>query len=126
MKAVKITYWITTGLLALMMAFSGFTNLMSTKESLEMLQHLGYPAYLSPFLGLAKLLAVVAILVPGFPRVKEWAYAGLTFDVTGAAYSFISIGEPMNALPILIAYALIATSVITYRKLMKSRLTHTV
>jgi hypothetical protein len=55
--------------------------------------HLGYPTYLLPFIGIAKILGVVAVLVPGFPRLKEWAYAGLVFDLTGALYSHISVGD---------------------------------
>jgi DoxX-like family len=65
--------------------------------------HLGYPTYLLPFIGIAKILGVVAVLVPGFPRLKEWAYAGLVFDLTGALYSHISVGDsPANlAFPVI-------------------------
>ena len=54
--------------------------------------HLGYPKYIIPFLGVAKLLGVIAILIPGFPRIKEWAYAGLAFDLIGATYSIVAVG----------------------------------
>jgi hypothetical protein len=70
---------------------------------------MGYPAYLLPFLGTAKLLGVVAILVPGnYPRIKEWAYAGLAFDLFGATYSILSNGQPVSdwifmALPLILA-----------------------
>src|SRR5262249_40927713 len=63
----------------------------------EIFGHLGYPSYLLPFLGTAKILGVVAVLVPGFGRVKEWAYAGLLFDIVGAFYSHLSVGDPASA-----------------------------
>ena len=53
------------------------------------MNHLGYPNYIIPFLGVAKTLGIIAILIPGFPRIKEWAYAGLFFDLAGATYSQI-------------------------------------
>jgi hypothetical protein len=64
---------------------------------LGIFKHLGYPEYLLPFIGIAKLLAVAAILAPGFHKLKEWAYAGLVFDLIGALYSHISVGDPASA-----------------------------
>ena len=58
--------------------------------------HLGYPAYLLRFIGTAKVLGVAAVLVPGLPRLREWAYAGLVFDLTGALYSHFSVGDPAS------------------------------
>jgi len=111
MKRINLLYWITTGLLAALMTMSGITNALSVPEALEAFRHLGYPAYLSPFLGVAKLLGVVAILVPGFPRLREWAYAGFIFDLAGAMYSGIAVGDPVGVwLPILVGFALIAAS----------------
>jgi hypothetical protein len=63
-------------------------------QAISIFGHLGYPAYLLPFLGTAKLLGVGAVLVPGFRRLKEWAYAGLVFDLFGALYSHVSVGDP--------------------------------
>jgi uncharacterized membrane protein YphA (DoxX/SURF4 family) len=117
MKKTALPYWIVTGVLAALMTLSGVPDLLSVPEAVAMFQHLGYPAYLLPFLGVAKLLGVVAILVPGFPRLKEWAYAGFVFDLTGAMYSGIAVGDPASAwLPILIGYALIAASYHLYHK----------
>ncbi|GAA3935626.1 DoxX family protein [Hymenobacter algoricola] len=111
MKKTNLRYWIFTGLLAALMTLSGITNLLSVPEALAGLQHLGYPAYLSPFLGVAKLLGVAAILVPGFPRLREWAYAGFVFDLSGALYSGLAVGDPVSSwLPLLIGFALIAAS----------------
>lgn len=122
MKKIKITNWIFTGLLAVLMLFSAIPDILNTPEAVEIItRHLGYPAYLVPFLGVAKLLGVIAIIVPGFPRLKEWAYAGFVIDVTGAVYSTISVGDPPAAwLPILIAYILIACSYIFYHKKIKA------
>jgi hypothetical protein len=78
--------------------------------------HLGYPSYLLVFLGTAKMLGVAAVLVPGLPRIKEWAFAGLTFDVTGALYSHLSIGDPPDAwMPALVALVLVSGSYVAYR-----------
>ena len=98
MKQIKIIYWVSTILIAGLMLFSGITNAISTKEALDLFKTLGYPAYLSPFLGIAKILGAIAILVPGYPRLKEWAYAGLTFDLLGAAYSGVAVGGPLSGL----------------------------
>jgi len=95
MKRTKIIYWISTILFAGFMLFSAIPDIMNVPEAKEMVsKHLGYPVYLIPFLGVAKLLGAIAILVPGFPRIKEWAYAGLTFDLIGAWYSSIAVGDP--------------------------------
>lgn len=111
MKKTRIFYWISTGLLAALMLMSGVSNLMVDSASVEAFRHLGYPVYLLPFLGVAKLLGVVAILVPGFPRLREWAYAGFVFDLCGAMYSLISVGEPASVwLPMTIGFLLIAAS----------------
>jgi uncharacterized membrane protein YphA (DoxX/SURF4 family) len=120
MKRTKILYWVFTGLLAALMLMSGISNAMTVPDAVVLFKHLGYPIYLSPFLGIAKILGAIAILVPGFPRIKEWAYAGFVFDLGGAMYSFISIGDPASAwLPLLIGFALIATSYILYHKKLK-------
>src|SRR5882762_5500036 len=91
MKRTKILYWVFTGLLGALMLMSSIPDIISTPEAVEIVtHHLGYPAYFIPFIGVAKLLGVIAILVPGFPQIKEWAYAGLMFDLIGATYSQIA------------------------------------
>lgn len=94
MKKTKIIYWIVTGLLMLGMLFSSIPGLLKVPEAIKFMTALGYPAYIIPFLSIAKILGVVALLIPGFPKVKEWAYAGFTFDLIGATYSQIGIGTP--------------------------------
>jgi hypothetical protein len=74
------------------MLTSTIPNILSSPEWVEVFKSLGYPSYMLPFLGVAKLLGLIAIWIPGFPRIREWAYAGLCFDLTGAVYSALSVG----------------------------------
>lgn len=95
MKKINILYWIFTGLFGAFMLMSGIQNLMATAEWKTIMEHLGYPAYLLPFLGVAKCLGVLTLVVPGFPRLKEWAYAGFFFDLSGVTYSALVTDGPM-------------------------------
>jgi hypothetical protein len=89
-------YWVVTGIMAAFMLMASIPDLLSLPQAIEIFGHLGYPAYLLPFLGTAKILGVFAVLIPGFDRLKEWAYAGLVFDITGALYSHLSVGDPVS------------------------------
>ncbi|QMU29021.1 DoxX family protein [Adhaeribacter radiodurans] len=121
MKKTRIIYWIFTGLLAAMLGIGSVYDAISAPEAVDYVTRLGYPTYLVPFLGVAKLLGILAILVPGFPRVKEWAYAGLAFDLIGAMYSHISKGDPSgNWMFIFIPLFLVAGSYIYHHKLLKT------
>ncbi|MBN8681904.1 MAG: DoxX family protein [Chitinophagales bacterium] len=92
MKKINIAYWIVTGLFAAFMIFSSFSNLTSAPEAVEFISgHLGYPAYIVPFLGAAKIAGAIVLLIPAFRRIKEWAYAGLFFDLAGAFFSLIAV-----------------------------------
>jgi hypothetical protein len=92
MKKTNILYWIFTGIFGAFMLFSAIPDIIVIPSAVEMVSGtLGYPKYLIPFLGVAKTLGVIAIVVPGFPRLKEWAYAGLFFDLLGATYSAICV-----------------------------------
>jgi len=96
MKKTKILYWTFTGLFAFMMFGSAIPDVFSAADAVKgMHDGLGYPLYFIPFIGVAKVLGVIAILVPGFPKIKEWAYAGLTFDLIGATFSIIASGAPV-------------------------------
>jgi hypothetical protein len=92
MKKINTWYWITTGLFAAFMLFSAIPDMMVVPEAVTMITGLGYPKYFIPFIGVAKLLGSIAILVPGLKRIKEWAYAGLFFDLFGALYSGLAVG----------------------------------
>jgi uncharacterized membrane protein YphA (DoxX/SURF4 family) len=92
-KTNKIIYWIATVWLALGMVSSAIVQLMRVPEGVESVVGLGYPAYLLTILGTWKILGVIAVLVPRFPRLKEWAYAGFFFVTSGAAISHITMGD---------------------------------
>src|ERR1700751_1346470 len=95
MKKTKILYWVFTGLFAFMMFGSAIPDILMQDIAVKgMHTDLDYPVYFIPFIGVAKVLGVIAILIPGYPRIKEWAYAGLFFDLIGAAYSIIASGAP--------------------------------
>jgi DoxX-like family len=122
MKKTNTIYWIFTGLLAVLMLFSSIPNIISTTQSVDLVTtHLGYPAYFIPFIGVAKLLGVIAILIPGFPRLKEWAYAGFVYDLTAALYSSIAVGDPAGKwAPLFIGFIIIACSYIFYHRKVKA------
>jgi hypothetical protein len=92
MKKTKIFYWIVTGLFSAFMIFSAIPDILVLPDAVKIMTSLGYPVYITRFLGIAKLLGVIAILIPGFPKIKEWAYAGLFFDLIGATYSGLAVG----------------------------------
>ena len=94
MKKVKIAYWTVTILFAAFMLMSGIQNFMYTKASADLMTLLHYNENFTRFIGFAKILGAIGILIPGFPRIKEWAYAGLAFDLIGATYSMIVVGIP--------------------------------
>ena len=93
---VNGVYWVVTGLMAAFMLMASIPDVLRQPQAIEIFGHLGYPAYLLLFLGTAKILGVLAVLIPGTGRLKEWAYAGLIFDLTGALYSHLSVGDPVN------------------------------
>ena len=117
MQSTKIIYWTTTILFAGFMLFSAIPNILITQETLTIMTQLGFPVYFIPFIGVAKLLGVIAILIPGFARVKEWAYAGLIFDLIGACYSVIAIeGFSAAILPMFVFIGIAFGSYFYYHK----------
>lgn len=97
MKRINIAYWIVTCLFSAMMLFSGIVNAMVTPESVQLItDHLGYPKYFIALIGVAKVLGAIALLIPGWPRVKEWAYFGFFLDLAVATYSMIALGDPVS------------------------------
>ena len=92
MKKTNIIFWTFTVIFCGLMLFSASSEIINNADAKEFINKLGYPSYFNPFLGVLKLLGVVALLVPGFPRIKEWAYAGFFFDLFGATYSQIAVG----------------------------------
>jgi len=85
MKLKSRSYWVVTALIAFCIGSGGAAELMGVPGNIEGLVHLGYPPYFATIIGFWKVLGAVAILVPGFPRLKEWTYAGIFFNMSGAA-----------------------------------------
>ena len=109
-------YWVVTGLAAAFMLLSAVPDVLQLSQALVIFMHLGYPPYLLRFLGTAKILAVVALLLPGWPRLKEWAFAGLMIDLSGALYSHLSVGDPPPGwMPALIGLLLVSGSYVARR-----------
>ncbi len=99
MKTTNILYWVFTVIFAGLIIFASVDNVMVGKDSIALITDtLQFPKYMIPFLGVAKLLGVVGILIPQLPRwMKEWAYAGIFFDLVGATYAFIAISGGFQA-----------------------------
>jgi hypothetical protein len=131
MKKTKIWYWIVTSLFAAFMLFSAIPDITVQPEAVTFMTNLGYPVYFIAFIGFAKLLGVIALLIPGFPRIKEWAYAGLFFDLFGATYSQIAqFGFQPAVSFMLLPIAFLFWSYILYHNLHREtavgkRMTHT-
>ena len=110
-KARKIIYWIATIWLALGMVSTAIIQLMKQEKEVHNITQLGYPIYFLTLLGIWKILGVVAILIPRFTLLKEWAYAGFFFAMSGAAFSRLAAGDPMSEVfPSLLLLILIVIS----------------
>jgi uncharacterized membrane protein YphA (DoxX/SURF4 family) len=121
MKQTNIIYWISTGLFGAFMFFSGITNIMVVPDAIKIFEDLGYPVYLIPFLGWAKVLGAIALFIPGFPRIKEWAYAGLFFDLLGATYSGLAVtGFKPEMLGMIVFFGLLFLSYAYHHKRVKA------
>ena len=117
-KGTKIAYWIITILMILIMLFSAVSSFIENPQGVALMQHLGYPMNVLRLLAVAKILGVIAILVPGFPRLKEWAYAGFTFDLIGALHAGLAAGDPLMQWSfVIVGIALILASYFLYHKL---------
>ncbi|HXP50057.1 MAG TPA: DoxX family protein [Bacteroidia bacterium] len=92
-KGKLVTYWIFTGLFTLGMFSSGLQQIFRQKDMAAMVGALGYPMYFMTIIGVWKILGVIAVLLPGFKMVKEWAYAGFFFTMTGALVSHLAVGD---------------------------------
>ena len=95
-KRNKIIYWIATIWLALGMLSTGIVQLLKPEAEVDNMTRLGYPVYFLTILGVWKILGVVAVLIPKFPRLKEWAYAGFFFAMSGAVFSHVASGDSVS------------------------------
>ncbi len=100
-KTVKILYWVFTILFAGLMIFSAYGSILVNEDAKKLIhEQFGYPVYFIPFSGYTKLIGAIAILIPGLVTIKEWAYAGLFFDLIAVVYSSIALSgtvDPMMA-----------------------------
>lgn len=92
-KRNKIIYWIATIWLCLGMTSTGIVQLIKMSEEVDMMVRLGYPLYFLTIIGIWKLVGVIAVLVPKFPLLKEWAYAGFFLVASGALFSHMAVGD---------------------------------
>src|SRR5688572_20722795 len=109
-KTNKIIYWISTIWLALGMLSTGIVQLIKPEAEVSKITQLGYPVYFLTILGIWKILGVAAVLAPNFPRLKEWAYAGFFFAMSGAAFSHIAAGAINEIFPSLLLLILTVVS----------------
>jgi uncharacterized membrane protein YphA (DoxX/SURF4 family) len=113
MNTKLVAYWVTTALVAFFIGSGGAAELAQVPGNVEGLAALGYPAYFVMLIGLWKVLGAIAVLVPRFPRLKEWAYAGMFFNMTGAAVSTVVVfgsDEAWHVVVQLLMAALVVTS----------------
>jgi hypothetical protein len=114
-KTLKVLYWIITVLFVLFMLFGAVSELMQVESAQKVITDLGYPVYLNYILGTAKIIGAIVLVQWGFRTVKEWAYAGFTIDILGAAASTYFAGAGIGAalftlvflIPLFLSYILL-------------------
>jgi uncharacterized membrane protein YphA (DoxX/SURF4 family) len=110
--ARKVTYWASTGLLAAMSLFAAFAYLSGSPDAVQGFAHVGYPQQLRIVLGIAKPLGAIALLMPGFPRLKEWAYAGFTFAwICAFVAHYLAQDGPKVIMPVVLLILLLVSYV---------------
>ena len=114
---LRLLYWIPTAQIVLVSAAGGLFDALQTQSALQVFHHLGYPDYFSTILGVAKMLGVIALLAPVPRTLREWAYAGFTFDICGAIVSILASGDPLFhvAIPVY-ALAMLQLSYFAWRR----------
>ncbi|HEY5746472.1 MAG TPA: DoxX family protein [Chryseolinea sp.] len=122
MKKNTIIYWIITVAFIYWMYDPTISSAFSYDYAVDFFtKRLGYPQYFLVYTGVTKLVGLVVLLIPGFPKIKEWVYAGFTFDLVAAIYSLIAIGMPFMSLwPQTLALALMTGSYVFFHKIQKT------
>jgi len=125
MKKINMYYWVFMVLVIGAMGIGSVIGLITYPNSTEQFTQLGYPAYLAPFLDVARILALITLVfLNNYPRLKEWAFAGLVFDVVGAIYSQLAAGKPfVNLIFPVFAILFLCGAYVFYHK--KLKLTNT-
>jgi DoxX-like family len=113
MNSSKITYWISTALVATVIAISGVLSLVRSPSVVKAFAHLGYPAYFAYLLGVAKVLGVCVLLARGMATIKEWAYAGIGITLISACVSHFASGDGLASLEPLLFFVLLIASYLT-------------
>jgi uncharacterized membrane protein YphA (DoxX/SURF4 family) len=110
--ASKVIYWVTTGLVAALSIFAGFSYVSGNPQAVQGFAHVGYPAQLRVLLGIAKLLGATTLVVPGLARLKEWAYAGFTFAWIAAVVAhYLAHDGPTVFMPVVLLVLLLVSYV---------------
>jgi uncharacterized membrane protein YphA (DoxX/SURF4 family) len=110
MSGKVAAYWTATLLFSAFMAYNAYAYLSRDPKMAAAMASLGYPPYFPIILGIAKILGVIALLVPNAPRTKEWAYAGFTFTMIGAFFSHLASGQPREAVMPIVVLIVMAIS----------------
>ena len=106
----KIIYWLSTGLVAALSVFAGFTYLSGSPQAVQGFAHVGYPQQLRIILGIAKLLGAITLVVPGLVKLKEWAYAGFTFAwISACVAHYLAKDGPVAFIPLILLVLLFAS-----------------
>ncbi len=111
-KLNNIVYWIATIWLSLGMVSTGVVQILQMEEEIKFITDMGYPLYFLTFLGVCKILGVSAVLIPKFPLLKEWAYAGFFFMMAGAVFSHFASGNAISE--VLPAFLLLALTIVSW------------
>jgi hypothetical protein len=119
MKTIKVWYWIITILFCAFMIYSAVPQVKMTAEAVGIVTGLGYPKYFTKFIGIAKVIGVIAVLIPGLKRIKEWAYAGLFFDLFGVVFSALQFGFQPPLLIMALPIGLLFGSYFLWHKLLR-------
>ncbi len=118
MKNIKISYWSVTVIMSILILLGAVVDVIKSTEAVAFIKHLGYPEYFIRFIGALKIAGVLAILIPINSRIKEWAYAGLVFDISGAIYSHLISGDGFQFwFPAVLSLLLVIGSYVLYNKL---------
>jgi uncharacterized membrane protein YphA (DoxX/SURF4 family) len=110
MKFRAMGYWASTSVIALAFLMGGAVDVARPPSAVAFIEHLGYPAYFSVIIGVWKVLGGLALLAPRLPRLKEWAYAGIVFDLTGAAISHAVTGDAAQNVIVPLVLSLVAVA----------------
>jgi hypothetical protein len=115
-KTLKISYWTATAIFALFLLMDGAAGVIHEPTGVGVMQHLGYPVYLLSIVGVAKLLAAIAILQTKFKTIKEWAFAGFAISCVGAFWSRAAVGDGVDLIYPIVFFAIMLVPYVLWKK----------